>query len=73
MRVMVVEADRGDANRAVQKLEAAGHEVLRCHEQGLGPFPCNGFEHAAAAAGVPGRSPRCGVPCDRSIVMPVSR
>lgn len=43
MRVMVVEADRGDANRAVQKLEAARHEVLRCHEQGLGPFPCNGL------------------------------
>ena len=39
MRVMVVEADRGDANRAVRDLEAAGHEVLRCHEQGLGPFP----------------------------------
>jgi hypothetical protein len=43
MRVMVVEADPGDADRAIQQLEAAGHDVLRCHEQGLGPFPCNGL------------------------------
>jgi hypothetical protein len=48
MRVMVVEADRDDASRAVQKLEAAGHEVLRCHEQGLGPFPCNGLMDPAS-------------------------
>jgi hypothetical protein len=41
MRVLVVESDRGAADRAVTDLQAAGHRVVRCHEIDLPAFPCN--------------------------------
>lgn len=41
MRVLVVESDRGAASLAVTDLRAAGHRVVRCHEDDLPAFPCN--------------------------------
>ncbi|HEX4821707.1 MAG TPA: hypothetical protein VFV00_15985 [Acidimicrobiales bacterium] len=41
MRVLVVESDRYAANGAIADLQAAGHHVLRCHEEDLPAFPCN--------------------------------
>ena len=41
MRVLVVESDRHAAANAVTDLQAAGHHVVRCHEQDLPAFPCN--------------------------------
>jgi len=41
MRVLVVESDRHAATNAVIDLQAAGHHVVRCHEQDLPAFPCN--------------------------------
>ena len=41
MRVLVVESDRGAASRAVTDLQAAGHRVVRCHEDDLPAFPCS--------------------------------
>lgn len=34
---MVLETDRGAADRAAEELTAAGHVVLRCHERGAPP------------------------------------
>ena len=41
MRVLVVESDRHAATNAVTDLQAAGHHVVRCHEQDLPAFPCS--------------------------------
>lgn len=41
MRVLVVESDRYSADKAVTDLQAAGHQVARCHEVDLPAFPCN--------------------------------
>jgi hypothetical protein len=41
VRVLVVESDRGSATSAINDLKAAGHHVVRCHEQDLPAFPCN--------------------------------
>lgn len=41
MRVLVVESDRHAADAAAVDLQAAGHHVLRCHEDDLPAFPCN--------------------------------
>lgn len=44
MRVLVVETDVGAADEAIARLEAAGHEVARCHEHGeRHAFPCAGL------------------------------
>jgi hypothetical protein len=43
MKVLVNESEGGAADRAVAQLESQGHEVLRCHERGEGPFPCAGL------------------------------
>jgi hypothetical protein len=44
MRVLLMESDRHAADDAVLQLEAAGHEVVRCHERGAAAFPCNALE-----------------------------
>lgn len=41
MKVLVLESEQGAAGEAVRSLQAAGHEVFRCHEQGDHPFPCS--------------------------------
>ena len=41
MRVLVVESDRHAAGGAIADLRAAGHHVMRCHEEDLPAFPCN--------------------------------
>jgi hypothetical protein len=41
--VMVLESEPGAACTAVTALRRAGHRVHRCHEPGLGSFPCNGL------------------------------
>src|SRR5438552_4030387 len=41
LNVLVVESERGAAEVAREKLVAAGHTVLRCHEPGAAAFPCN--------------------------------
>ena len=41
MHVLVVESDRHAADYAVTDLQAAGHHVMRCHEEDLPAFPCN--------------------------------
>jgi hypothetical protein len=41
--VMLLESDLGAADEAARKLREAGHRVHRCHEPGLGAFPCNGI------------------------------
>lgn len=43
MRVLVLEAEPGAAADAVQELEAHGHAVVRCHEEGRPAFPCAGL------------------------------
>lgn len=40
MKILVLESDAGAASATVEQLEAAGHEVTRCHEPGAGAFPC---------------------------------
>jgi hypothetical protein len=47
MKVLVLESDAHGSDDAVRALEAAGHEVRRCHEPGADAFPC------AALAGRP--------------------
>ena len=41
MRILVVESDRHTADQAIADLQAAGHEIARCHERGAPAFPCN--------------------------------
>jgi hypothetical protein len=43
MDVLVTESDPGAADHAIARLEAAGHRVQRCHEQGSRAFPCAGL------------------------------
>lgn len=43
MDVLVTESMRGAARVAVEQLEAAGHRVHRCHEDGSATFPCAGL------------------------------
>jgi hypothetical protein len=44
MRVLVLETRPGVAASAAERLEASGHEVLRCHEQSQAhAFPCAGL------------------------------
>lgn len=40
--VLALENRRGDARVAISELEARGHRVQRCHEDGEAPFPCRG-------------------------------
>lgn len=49
MEVLVVESEPGAAAIAIAQLEAAGHQVKRCHEPGARAFPCAGLD--------PGRCP----------------
>ncbi|MGQ0824509.1 MAG: hypothetical protein ACT4OX_05685 [Actinomycetota bacterium] len=44
LRVLVSEAEPGDARIAVDELTAAGHEVVRCFEPGAPAFPCVALE-----------------------------
>ncbi len=49
MRGLVVETDVGAADDAIARLEAAGHEVARCHDRGeRHPFPCAGLSAPGA-------------------------
>jgi len=48
MRVLVVESDPHSADSAVAHLQEAGHEIVRCHEPGQAPFPCNALRAGAA-------------------------
>ncbi len=43
MDVLVTESIAGAAQAAAHELEAAGHRVHRCHEDGAPLFPCNGL------------------------------
>jgi hypothetical protein len=43
MDVLVTESVAGAAQAAAQELEAAGHRVHRCHEEGAPVFPCAGL------------------------------
>jgi hypothetical protein len=43
MDVLVTESIEGAAQAAVTELEAAGHRVHRCHEEGAPVFPCAGL------------------------------
>jgi len=43
LNVLVLESERGAADRAVRELNAAGHTVLRCHDEGAPSFPCVGI------------------------------
>jgi hypothetical protein len=45
--VLVIESHRGAAAAAVHDLEAAGHHVLRCHDEDSPGFPCRGVIDAA--------------------------
>jgi hypothetical protein len=44
MRVLVLESERHSADEAIGRLEAAGHEVVRCHEPAWQAFPCVGMQ-----------------------------
>lgn len=43
MRVLVLESERHAADPAVRAIDAAGHEVVRCHEPTWQAFPCVGM------------------------------
>jgi hypothetical protein len=40
VRVLLIESEAGDADRAADLLAAAGHQVARCHDRGAEAFPC---------------------------------
>jgi hypothetical protein len=40
LNVLVLESDRGAADRAIADLTAAGHRVARCHDGEAPAFPC---------------------------------
>ena len=47
MKILVLDSDgEGGARQAAATLEAAGHEVHRCHDDGAPAFPCNGLSGA---------------------------
>jgi hypothetical protein len=48
VRVLIVGTDEWAIEQAAATVTATGREVLRCHEPGEPPFPCNAFR--------PGRS-----------------
>jgi hypothetical protein len=55
MRVLVTESDRHAADEVVVRLQAAGHQVARCHEDGLPIFPCNAlFDGGSCPLDAPG-------------------
>jgi len=39
--VLVVGTDDWAIEQSAEALQAAGHEPLRCHDDGASPFPCN--------------------------------
>lgn len=41
LTVLLLESDRGAAEGAARALEAAGHSVVHCHDDGAAAFPCN--------------------------------
>lgn len=41
MRVLLLETDRHAGDACSDRLQAAGHRVVRCHEPDLDAFPCN--------------------------------
>ncbi|HZJ27086.1 MAG TPA: hypothetical protein VFF40_08780 [Acidimicrobiia bacterium] len=45
MRVLVLESEPRAADTAIDQLEAAGHDVVRCHERDGAAFPCVGLDH----------------------------
>jgi hypothetical protein len=45
MRILTTETEPGLGDAAVERLEQAGHEVLRCHEPGHPTGPCVGLVH----------------------------
>ena len=45
MRVMLLETDRHAADDATRRLEAAGHEIVRCHGPGEPAWPCAALRH----------------------------
>ena len=53
MKVLVLEAEPGAAADSIARLEASGHEVVRCHEAGDAAFPCAGL-HADRACPLEG-------------------
>ena len=49
MKILVLDSDgEGGGREAAVTLQAAGHEVHRCHEPGAPAFPCNGLAGTAA-------------------------
>lgn len=40
MRMLVVGTVPSAIEPAVAELAGAGHDVVRCHDSGAGPFPC---------------------------------
>lgn len=44
LEVLVLESDQGAADAAIQKLAAAGHRVVRCHDPGAAAFPCHALQ-----------------------------
>jgi hypothetical protein len=48
MRVLVLEAQPGAADRAAAALEAAAHTVDRCHDVGTTGFPCRAVDAPGA-------------------------
>lgn len=47
LNVLVLESDRGAAADTIRRLEAAGHNVVRCHDEGAHTFPCNALRSDA--------------------------
>lgn len=48
LEILVLEADRGAADVAVDDLERAGHTVHRCHEANADVFPCKALTDPGA-------------------------
>ena len=44
MRVLVVGTLPRETERVALRLADAGHDVVRCHDEGYAPFPCAGIE-----------------------------
>jgi hypothetical protein len=47
LNIMVLESERGAADKATRELSGAGHVVLRCHDGGRPEFPCRGVLDAS--------------------------
>lgn len=50
MKVLVLETEPGAADAAVDRLQTAGHEVVRCHTAGQPAFPCVALADGAHCA-----------------------